>query len=680
MVVSKINNTISYPELKTVDPSDLENEATLYQIVVYDVDIIVAIGNSKNTYDKENVLYFPIYLVKHNKKVIQIGLYEIESIDYLEYLDESNNLDVEKLKNPLIYRFVNKQMLMELRLEPEDETINENPEYEKGEEGEEEEEEEEKSKNVSDNRKDIPDNRKDIFVLTTGILLPRLLKEETEKDSKQMRANYKPGSSDEWIKTFMQNSNYSLIDNEGQGDCFFATVRDAFSSIGQQTTVNKLRKKLADDTDEKVFNNYKELYEMFKNSILDDTRKIKELEIEYKNIEAKFVNVIDRQEKKMLSDAGNKIKKEHDRLVKDKKNTTRMLEESRFMKDIDTLEKLKKKIQTCEFWADTWAISTLERILNIKIIILSSESYQAGDTNNVLLCGQLNDSQIEKQGFFRPEFYIMVEHTGQHYKLIGYKKKTIFKFQEIPFDIKKLVMDKCMEKIGGVYNLIPDFKEFKRLHSKNLKEDINMDELSHSKLRGLYDDRIVFLFYYKSKDKPLPGKGAGEQIPNEMLQEYSELASIPEWRKKLSNFWVQRDEKNEIVPFMLDNHKWASVEHYYQGSKFKKDHPAFYLSFSLDSGTDLSKDPAMAKGAGGKTGKFKSTLLRPVEVKIDPDFFGKRHKEEMYQAQYAKFQIPELKKLLLATKKAKLTHFVRASPPILFEELMMVRDKLNRES
>ena len=226
MVVSKINNRISYPELKTVDPSDLENEATLYQIVVYDVDIIVAIGNSKNTYDKENVLYFPIYLVKHNKKVIQIGLYEIQSTDYLEYLDDSNNLDVEKLKNPLIYRFVNKQMLMELRLEPDDETINDDPEYEKGYEGNEGDNDEiDNDDNEGDNNKnreksnkkgktspqDISDNRKDIFVLTTGILLPGLLKEETEKDSKQIRANYKPGSSDEWIKTFMQNSNYSVI-------------------------------------------------------------------------------------------------------------------------------------------------------------------------------------------------------------------------------------------------------------------------------------------------------------------------------------------------------------------------------------------------------------------------------------------------------------------------------------
>ena len=36
------------------------------------------------------------------------------------------------------------------------------------------------------------------------------------------------------------------------------------------------------------------------------------------------------------------------------------------MKHVDTLDKFKAIIKKCEFWADTWAISTLERILNIK--------------------------------------------------------------------------------------------------------------------------------------------------------------------------------------------------------------------------------------------------------------------------------------------------------------------------
>ena len=87
----------------------------------------------------------------------------------------------------------------------------------------------------------------------------------------------------------------------------------------------------------------------------------------------------------------------------------------------------------------------------------------------------------------------------------------------------------------------------------------------------------------------------------------------------------------------------------------------------------------MAKAAGGPTGKFKGELLRPVEVKADSDLFGKRKSREMYAAQYAKFtQNEDLKKLLLATNDSKLTHFSRGSPPIVFDELMLIRDKIKR--
>lgn len=121
MVLSRINKNISYPEIKSVDPSDLKQESSLYQIEILGVEIIVAIGNAKNTFENERIIYFPLYLVKKNNKVIQIGLYEIEEDDYISYLDENNSIDVEKLGEPLIYHFVTKDMLLNLRLKPEKE-------------------------------------------------------------------------------------------------------------------------------------------------------------------------------------------------------------------------------------------------------------------------------------------------------------------------------------------------------------------------------------------------------------------------------------------------------------------------------------------------------------------------------------------------------------------------------
>ena len=672
MVLSKINKDVSYPELKSVDSGDLKMEANLYQLEINGVDVIIAVGNSKNTFEDKNILFFPVYLVKYNNKVIQIGVYEIKASDFITYLDDYNNLDVEKMNEPLIYTFVTQEMLNKLRLQPDVPLRRvEGVDKEEGEITESDTEENEPPDVQYNEFYEIPEARKDIFILTQGVPIQAQLVEETQQKAKDYREKYHEEPNDTWIQKFMKNKNYSITDNEGGGDCLFATVRDAFSSIAQQTSVNKLRRKLSSEANDDIFQTYKEHYDMYNTSILEDTNKIKELEAQYISLKQKFSSTIDRNEQKLLTTQAKEIKKEHDKLVKEKQVTTQILKEYKFMRGVDTLEQFKSKIKKCEFWADTWAISTLERILNIKLIILSSEAYKHGDIKNVLNCGQLNDSILENKGIFTPEFYVIVEHTGNHYKTIGYKKKMIYTFNEIPYDIKNMIVDKCMERNAGAFSLIPDFQKFKATKQRVVIKEAQHEELSEAKLRGLYNDDIVFLFYSKSNNKPLPGKGAGEKIPNDKLKEFSELATIPEWRKKLSNFWVQ--------PFSLDNHQWASVEHYYQGSKFKKNHPEFYLSFSLDSGTDLSKDPVLAKAAGGKTGKLKGTLLRPSEVEIDPDFFGKRHKKEMYDSQYAKFtQNEELKQLLLATNDAKLTHHSRGSPPILFEDLMLIRDKVRR--
>jgi len=670
MVLSKLDGDVSYPELKSVDSGDLKMEANLYQLEIKDIEVIIAVGNSKNTYEDKNILYFPIYLVKYNNKVIQIGVYEIKASDYLSYLDKYNNLDIEEMNEPLIYSFVTKEFLNKMRLKP-DAPLHK-LDKEEGEiiESDDEHDEEEEEERVAIEY-EVPPEREDIFVKIKGVPVPPLLPEETQKQAKDIREKYHESSNDTWIDKFMKNKNFSIVDNEGGGDCLFATIRDAFSSIAQQTKVSKLRKKLAEQATQEIFDGYKEQYDMYNATLVRDTNQIKELANEYALYKQRFDSIIDRNEQKALLAEAKEVKKEHDRLVEEKKVTAAIIKEFKFMKGVENLDQFKRVIRHCDFWADTWAISTLERILNIKFIVLSSENYKAKDEKNVLQCGQLNDKVLEQRGRFTPEFYIMIDYTGSHYKLVGYKKKLIFKFSEIPYDIKKMIYERCLEKNAGPFAIIPDFQKFKASQKKTVIKEAQYEDLTEAKLRGLYNDEIIFQFYSKSLDKPLPGKGSGEKIPNDRLREYSTLASIPQWRKKLSNFWVQ--------PFSLDNHQWASVEHYYQGSKFKKTHPDFYLSFSLDSGTDLSKDPAMAKAAGGKTGKFKGQLLRPVEVSADSDFFGKRQKKEMYSAQYAKFtQNEDLKTMLLATGDAKLTHFIRGAEPIVFDELMLIRDKIRK--
>lgn len=649
MVVSKLDKTINYVELKTVFPEDVKKESDLYEIEVDDLNIIIAVGRAKNNFSDKNITHFPVYLVKSDKTALQIGVYELHSTDLKNYLDDESNLEVEKMDDPLIYSFVTKKMLNDMRLKPPSEE-----EDEKVEGGEEE----------------IPSFRKDSFILTTGVPIPKSLKEESKEDAKMEREKYSKKKDEIWVNSFMENPNYYIVDNEGGGECLFATIRDGFSQIAQQTTVSKLRKKLSEEATEELFMNYKQQFEDATLSVVKDTENIKQLEIQYEKYRKLFSDSLDRNEKKQSIDAAKKIGKQRETVMNEKKMSQQIIDEYKYMKNVNTLEDFKKKITTCEFWGETWTLSTLERILKIKLILLSHESWKLKDTNNVVVCGQLNDKILEQQGEFKPDYYFILEFNGYHYKLVGYKTKQIFKFQEIPYDLKKKVVEKCMEKNAGLFSLIPDFVNFqKELNAHRPKPVEKFDELSEAKIRGLYDDAIQLVFYKSSANK-IPGEGSNERLPKELLREFSQLASIKNWRKKLDNSWIS--------PFVLDDHQWNSVEHYYHASKFKGT-PEFYLSFTAESGTKLSKDPEMAKAAASTSGKLKGELIRPKEVTMDSDLSGKQKQKALNDALEAKFTQDEaLKHVLKLTKNAKLLRYRKSKDPELVEPLIFLRDKLNK--
>ena len=715
MVVSKINSSVSYPEIKSVDKTDLKLEANLYEIEAHGVDIIIAIGNIKNTFEPDNISYFPIYLVKHNNKVIQIGVYELLADRYIDYLDENSSLDLEKMSiTPLLYTFVNKNMLEKLRLVPDDSALTEDDDDDDDNDGDMGEDDEYgmsdgdedseyeltgggkgRGKGIGNGRGDasgmdskaiygnIPENRETVFNLSSSTLVPKILKEETQKRALIIKKKYQESDEDVWLNRFMKNPNYTIIENDDTTDSLLTVLRDAFASVGQQTTITKLRHHLAKHIDKYFFDDLKMQYDMHNTSVIEDTQQIKSLAEDYSNIKKKFTNTKDRNEQKVLLVNAKKIKEQHDKLVVEKKLSTQILSELQFMKNIHTLESLQKELQKNNFKINHFIIPIIERILNIKFIIISKVGYDNGDIRNIMVCGDLDD-EIKEKGLFNPEFYIMVVQTESVYELVEYKHKSLLKFLELPYDIKHLINDKCMENNSGCFSLIPDFQIFRRDNRQNRqngkrnagKDDHDINEL---KCRGIYDDNIVFQFYPNSVNK-IPGKGSGEKIPNERIIEFKELASVPDWRKRMSNYWIEKNEEDEIIPFILDDHKWASVEHYYQGCKYKKENPQFYLSFCLDSGTELSKDSLMAKGAGCRSGKYCGKLIRPKEVGIDADFYGDRYLSELEAAQYAKFSnIPRFRDMLLATNNAKLCHYVKSDRPKPYDTLMIVRNKLRAQ-
>ena len=286
-----------------------------------------------------------------------------------------------------------------------------------------------------------------------------IISDEAVTEEDDLETNFKEHSGHNWVEKFMKNENYGIVDNESGGDCLFATIRDAYSGIGKNVTVKDLRSIASNAATETVFRNFKEQYDMYDTEVKTLSTELARLQTANRMLKQRYSQTKDRDEKKKLVEQSKPIIAKFRQAKKEKKAASELLHEYRWMRGIDTLVKLKKKMRTCRFWAESWTIQTLEMALNVKLIILSSYNYEHRDYDNVLSCGDMAPDSMVKKGVFKPKYYIILDYTGNHYKLVTYKQKQIFEFNDIPVKIKKLIVDKCMESKGrNMYNYIPKFK------------------------------------------------------------------------------------------------------------------------------------------------------------------------------------------------------------------------------
>jgi hypothetical protein len=148
----------------------------------------------------------------------------------------------------------------------------------------------------------------------------------------------------------------------------------------------------------------------------------KELKKRLKNIPTS-----DKLQRSQIVTEANIVAQQHKDLKEKHMENERLLSEFAFMKGVDSLDKLREIIQMPIYWADNWSISILERELNIKFVIFSESSYNQNDKNNVLQCN-LSGEDRQTENHFSPEFYVFTTYSGNHYRLITYKNKRIFRF------------------------------------------------------------------------------------------------------------------------------------------------------------------------------------------------------------------------------------------------------------
>lgn len=693
MVLSKLNSNVIYQETKKIDSEDRGVKACLYEIDIFEKQVVITLGKLKYTFANKHIVYVPIYLVNPDNTIdAQIGIYEFEDNLVMKIMDDEGDIDITYMSEPLLYDFSETVII-----KTKSDVIEYLSKWEKpttdivvdttaiatsiAEDSDDDDDENDIMKLKIPKMVKSKQMEKAVELIETGIFTtntklqqqPNVLAQETELEADEIQQNFKESSKNTWIQKYMKNPHYEIHEVEANGDCFFAVVRDAFKQIGQITTVPHLRAILAREITDKIFQDYRSLF-----TELDSM--IKRIDSECATIKKILDNDLKLRMKntKKLSDQ-QAIKKEVDDL---KEQFMELRSQRKEIKDtiaeslgdisqITTFEQFREYIQTSRYWADAWSISTLERVLNIKMIIFSEQAYIDGAINSVLNCGEVNVI-TQAEGKFSPNYYIMTAYSGNHYRLISYKSKKMLSFGEIPYHIKNMIINKCFERNSGIYYLIEDFRNFKS--KLGIEPDVGgpLEEEDTQEYSDLYDPDTTLMFHAKSENKAKPGKGSGEVVPNDKISSFVNLGKMPEWRRKLDSAWTNS-------PFKIDGHSYSSVLHYYQGSKFKHGFPDFAMLFSLDSKSKISEDVVLARAAGGKSGKNKNDILRPKTVIIDPDFYPTRNKLEYAKALRAKFtQHPELAQVLIETKKAKLVHYIARNPPEVDIELIKLRSELTK--
>ena len=244
MVVSNIIQNIKFKEEKEVEKHDKKTKVSVYRINLFDTEVNVSLGKV-NTSMYDDIYFAPVYLILNENVQVRIGIYEFLAEDYTTLLDKDNDLDIAYLDGPLLFKFVTKEFIEEMmgkyELLPDIESSD--------------------SEDEEDDEDEAEDQMKPFVYEEDDEEYLDLL--ESKQDYDVIVGEYKNNDSNHWVEDFYKNNKYSILDNEGNGDCLFASVRDGLKHRNISITVPEIRKMLSENTTKQQFDTYKENYDLF---------------------------------------------------------------------------------------------------------------------------------------------------------------------------------------------------------------------------------------------------------------------------------------------------------------------------------------------------------------------------------------------------------------------------------
>jgi len=679
MITSNIDSKVEYAITNNIDKSDINHEAFVYNAKIYNKHIKFVLGTPRFDFLSNNIMYFNIYLANNGSVISKIGIYETTNTDYASLLDANGDVDLNKMSEPIIFSFAKPLIMNNYELIDKFETMSNASDFNSTDDGSNISDVESISGDDDDDDDDEDDASKKPQKLVSASYDLMEVNSQTKEESDYEINKYEEDPSHKWINKYLRSNKYEILDNEGGGDCFFAVLRDALRSVKIETSVKSIREKLASEVDEEILATYKEFFGLFYNNMKSIQTQLKEHKKKHYTLKKMITATADGPDKmKMLSDVKSNF--DNMSLISDQnKELEELTREFEFMKDVETIEDLKKVIMEVggKYWADNWAVVTLERLYKVKFIVLSQDHFLNGEKELVLQCSEA-DKKLQAQGIFEPSYYIMTDYIkGVHYKLITYDKnikRGALTFNELPYRIKELVLEKCMERGAGLYVLIPDFKTFANtngVQTSTISKTSSYDSLVNTKTPKSqdYSDSIIIQIYSKSKHEKV-GEGSGESIKPELktsknVLELNNKKKYPDWRRKIDNDYL-------VPNLVIDGNNWASVKHYMLGSRFKE-LVDLYSKFMKNGDVGTNSDDALKL--------YNSNIVKKSvkNVILNDEEFKKIESSLLEKALYSKFtQNDELREILLLTGDALINVFKQtkgASPAL---ELMKVRKLIGK--